>query len=67
MSMKLGDGRALIATIRFDLRAGNLERARRWANEAFEPVDGVPWSEANPAQLEAACLAVEAKLEEMGL
>lgn len=67
MTMKLGDGRALIATIRFDVKAGNLERARRWAAEAFEPVDGVPWSEASPKQLENACLAIEVKLEDMGL
>jgi len=67
MTMKLGDGRALIATIRFDVRAGNLELARRWANEAFDPVDGVPWSEVTPKQLETACLAIEVKLEEMGL
>lgn len=61
--MKLGDGRALIATIRFDLRAGNIERARRWANEA---IDG-RWDDATPWHLEQACLAIEAKLEEMGL
>jgi hypothetical protein len=63
MSMKLGDARALIATIRFDVKAGNIERARRWANEAIEG----RWDEASPAQLEHACKAIEAKLEEMGL
>jgi hypothetical protein len=63
MSMKLQDARALIATIRFDVRAGNLERARRWANEAIEG----RWDEATPAQLEQACKAIEAKLEEAGL
>lgn len=63
MSMKLQDGRALIATIRFDVKAGNLERARRWAAEAIEG----QWDEASPAQLEHACQAIESKLEEMGL
>lgn len=61
--MKLGDARALIATIRFDVKAGNLERARRWANEAIEG----RWDEASPKQLEDACVAIETKLEEMGL
>ena len=61
--MKLNDSRAVIATIRFDLRAGNIERARRWANEA---IDG-RWDEATPKELESACKAIEAKLEEAGL
>lgn len=63
MTMKLGDARALVATIRFDVRAGNIERARRWAKEA---IDG-RWDDAGPAQLEQACVAIEVKLEEMGL
>lgn len=63
MGMKLRDARALIATIRFDLKAGNLERARRWANEGIEG----RWSDATPAQLEQACQAIEGKLDEMGM
>lgn len=63
MTMKLRDARALIATIRFDLKAGNLERARRWANEGIEG----RWDQATPKELEQACCAIEAKLDEMGM
>lgn len=61
--MKLRDARALIATIRFDLKAGNIERARRWAGEAIEG----RWDQATPKQLEDACQQIEGKLDEMGL
>lgn len=63
MGMKLRDARALIATIRFDLKAGNLERARRWAAEGIEG----RWDRATPAQLEQACDAISGKLDEMGM
>ena len=63
MSMKLRDARALIATIRFDLKAGNLERARRWAGEGIEG----RWDRATPAELEQACQQIETKLDEMGM
>lgn len=63
MNITLRDSRALIATIRHDCKAGNIERARKWAGE-FMVGD---WTQATPAQLEQACTAIESKLDEAGL
>lgn len=63
MTVKLRDSRGVVAAIRHDVKAGNIERARRWAGELFEG----RWSEASPAAIEQACTAVESKLDEMGM
>lgn len=63
MSIKVRDSRGVIAAIRHDLRAGNIERARRFAAELM---DG-RWSDATPQQIEIHIQAVEAKLTEAGL
>lgn len=63
--MKLMDARAAIATIRHDLKTGNLEHARRIASDLLEWEGDI--SEATPAQLQTALASIEVKLEEMGL
>jgi hypothetical protein len=60
---KMRDSRGVIAAIRHDVKAGNIDRARRWAGELLEG----RWSEATPAQLEQACTAIEDKLSEAGM
>ena len=62
--MKLSQARAAIATIRHDLKVGNVEHARRVAKELLD-MDGV--HEATPAQLQTAIASIEVKLEECGL
>jgi len=59
----LRDSRGVIAAIRHDLRAGNIERARRFTTELCEG----RWGAATPAQIEHVCTAVEEKLDEMGM
>jgi len=59
MSIKLRDTRGVIAAIRHDLKAGNIERARRWTGEMVEG----RWDQATPQEMEAACTAIEAKME----
>lgn len=62
--MKLNEARAAIATIRHDLKMGNIDHARRVASELM--ADPGVW-EATPAQLQTACASIETKLEECGL
>jgi hypothetical protein len=63
VTVKARDTRGMIAAIRHDLKAGNLERARRWMGEL---ADGY-WRGSSPKQLEAACTEIESLLEGTGL
>ena len=61
--MTPADTRAVTATIRHDVKSGNLEHARRCAARIFEG----DWSSASPDQLEQMCLMVEGKLNAAGV
>ena len=62
MSVKPRDTRNVIAAIRHDLRAGNIERAQRWFREICEYDGDV--AKASPAEIEMCCKAIETKLDE---
>jgi hypothetical protein len=61
--MKLSQSRAMVATIRYDIRAGNGVHARRVANELFEG----DWTHSSDLALMRAIQAIEVKLDEMGM
>jgi len=63
VTIALRDTRGVIAAIRHDLKAGNISRARRWTSEMVEG----RWDEATPQQIEAACTAIEARMDETGM
>lgn len=63
MTIKVRDSRGVIAAIRHDMRAGNIDRARRFAAELM---DG-NWTQARPQDIEVGLKAIEVKLDEMGL
>ena len=61
--LPLGQHRAAIATIRHDLKAGNLDHARKVARKIFEgPVD-----EMTPAMFQTVLAQIEVELDKAGL
>lgn len=61
--MKLNQSRAMVATIKHDLKAGNAEHARRIASELLEG----DWSRRSDRAILKALNDIETKLDEMGM
>lgn len=65
--LRLDQQPAAIATVLADLKAGNLEHARKVAATFIEDIDGVKPAQMSPGLLKAVCLRIKATLEEAGI
>lgn len=63
--VRLADMRTVVATIRHDLKVGNLEHARTIARLAFATSEDFDPNFATPRSLRWVCDTVSAKLDEM--